>query len=167
MPETSISPNINFGNSVSLSAESEVFSLWLAVMHANSVFNASDKSWSIGHGILQTPKSDGFIDGNVDVLCSANCCIFSIKLFSVRQRYKSSLLINGWRLLITANPVEASIFSNGSVIIPKWCWFGRTVEKTTSFALIMRLALLGNFSVNGLIHCTSEIMPSVMLLVSR
>ena len=30
--------------------------------------------------------SEGFIDGNVDVLCSANCCIFVINSFSVKQR---------------------------------------------------------------------------------
>ena len=58
----------------------------MAAISVNIVFSVSVRlreESSFGHGISHTPKSDGFIDGNVEVLCSANCCIFSMKALSV------------------------------------------------------------------------------------
>ena len=166
----SISPDINLGSNVSRIAAKELFSCMFMAMRSNKYFsvlvNAAEIS-SLGQGIWQVSKSDGFIDGKVEVLCSANCCIFSTKFLSVIHRYINSLHTKKFLLLITAKPVDASMFGNGSLIIPKWFWLGRTVENRTSPATTFRLALLGSFSFEGTILWIFAITPLVMLLVSR
>lgn len=122
MADASSSPDISFGSKASRIAAKELFSWKFAAISANrdsSVLRNLVDFSSLGQGISQAPKSDGFIEGYVEVLCSANCCIFLTKSLSVRHKNICSLHTNGFLLLITAKPVDTSILGNGSLTMPK------------------------------------------------